>query len=338
VSRGVRRVLTLMAHAALAAQVDQVAQPAQAAAQAAAQADQSAAAPEVAHAGQHARQQDPTPLLTFAASQHLPPAVSSTAQEAMQQRLSRVTFDLSKDPPPDSNCAQTLGAKRFATLLDDLGGAYANLGDDAKAADAYAKAIGCSPRAAFLHAELAASLLSLGRYDEARVEVQREITTSRPDFAIHSLSVQLDFIAERWPEAITNSKLAVAEAPDDEQATYWQCFLWLAQKRMGTQVPVLATRHTADNWPGPVLESLEGQITETDLVTAVKSEPDGHRQREILTEALFYTGEQRLAAHQVDQATRYFTATVKLDVQYFIEHHLAGAELDKLRPGHQDSP
>jgi lipoprotein NlpI len=249
----------------------------------------------------------------------------------MRQRLSRVTFALSKDPPPESNCAQTLGAKRFATLLDDLGGAYSNLGDDAKAADAYAKAIGCNPRATFLHAELAASLLNLGRYDEARIEVQRELTTSRPDFAIHSLSVQLDFIAERWPEVIATSRLAVAEAPDDEQAIYWQCFLWLAQKRMGLPEPALARRHTADSWPRPVLESLQGEISETDLVAAVKSEPDGQRQREILTEALFYTGEQRLAAHQPDEAKRYFTATVKLNVQYFIEHHLAEAELDKLR-------
>jgi lipoprotein NlpI len=256
----------------------------------------------------------------------------------MQKRLSRVTFDLSKDPPPESNCAQTLGAKRFATLLDDLGGAYSNLGDDAKAADAYTKAVSCSPRATFLHAELAASLLNLGRYDEARVEVQRQLATSRPNFAIHSLIVQLDFIADRWPEVIANSRLAVAEAPDDEQATYWQCFLWLAQKRLGMQQPELASRHIAESWPGPILESLEGEISEGDLVTDVKSEPDGHRRREILTEALFYTGEQRLAGHQVQEAKLYFAATVKLGVQYFIEHHLAAAELDKVRHRHPDSP
>jgi lipoprotein NlpI len=278
--------------------------------------------------------QDPTPLLTYATVQHLPPVIAKDAADAMQKRLSRVTFDLSKDPPPESNCAQTLGAKRFATLLDDLGSAYSNLGDDAKAADAYAKAIRCNPRATFLHAELAASLLNLGRYDEARAEVQRQLTTSRPDFAIHSLTVQLDFIADRWPEAISNSRLAVSEAPDDEQATYWQCFLWLAQKRMGIQQPEPASRHPTENWPRPILESLQGRISEADLVEDVKSETNIHRRHEILTEALFYTGEQRLAAHQLEQAKLYFTATVRLHVQYFIEHRLAVAELDKLRqPG-----
>jgi lipoprotein NlpI len=276
--------------------------------------------------------QDPTPLLTYATTQHLPPVIAKDTADAMQTRLSRVTFDLSKDPPPESNCAQTLGAKRFAALLDDLGGAYSSLGDDAKAADAYAKAIRCSPRATFLHAELAASLLNLGRYDEARVEVQRQLASSRPDFAIHTLSVQLDFIAERWPEVISNARLAISEAPDDEQATYWQCFLWLAQERMGIQQPGPASRHPAESWPRPILESLEGRISEADLVEDVRAETNTHRRHEILTEALFYTGEQRLAAHRPEQAKLYFTATVQLNVQYFIEHHLAVAELDKLRP------
>lgn len=287
-----------------------------------------------------AGQQDPAPLLTYAATQHqhLPSAVDSTANEAMQKRLAQVKFDIAKEPPPEANCAQTLGAKRFATLLDDLGGAYANLGDDAKAADAYVKAISCSPRVTFLHAELAASLLNLGRYDEARVEVQHQLATSRPDFTIHNLIVQLDFIAENWSDAITNARLAVMEAPDDEQAIYWQCYLWLAQERAGAKEPVLATRRAAESWPRPVLELLEGKIGEADLVDDVRAETDGHRRREILTEALFYTGEQRLATGETEDARRYFNATVKLQVPYFIEHHLAEAELDRLRLHHRDLP
>src|SRR5262245_36837514 len=84
---------------------------------------------------------DPTPLLTYAASHQFPPAYSSTAQYTMKKRLEQLTFSLSKDPPPESNCAQTLGAKRFATVFDDLGGVYSSLGEDAKAAEAYTKAI-----------------------------------------------------------------------------------------------------------------------------------------------------------------------------------------------------
>ena len=273
----------------------------------------------------------PDPLLTFAASQTYPPLFDTKAKFAQKKQLDRVTFDLAKDPPPEMNCAQTLGAKRFAALFDDLGSAYTNMGDEAKAADAFSKAIGCNPRASFLHAELAAALLDTGRYSEARIETQRELSLGRTNFTIYSLLTQLDFIDGHWAEAVSNAKLAATQAPDDEQATYWQCFLWIAQKHTGAQEPVLVNRRVPPDWPGPILQSLQGKITEIELLDAVKSEHDLHRQREILTEALFYTGQQRLTANRPDEAARYFTATVGQNVEYFIEHHLAVAELEKLR-------
>jgi lipoprotein NlpI len=274
---------------------------------------------------------DPSPLLTYAASHHFPPAYAPSAQYTMKKRLSQITFDLSKDPPPETNCAQTLGAKRFATLFDDLGSVYSSMGDDAKAAEAYAKAIACNPRAEFLHAELAAALLDMGRYKDARVETQKQLSLGRANFSVYTLITQLDVIEDRWLEVVTDARLAATEAPDDEQATYWQCFLWLAQKHVGTQAPVLLNRRIPGTWPTPILESLQGKISEAELVDAVTSERDEHRQREVLTEALFYTGEKRLAEKRVEEATKYFTATAHLNVPYFIEHHLAVAELEKLR-------
>jgi lipoprotein NlpI len=273
---------------------------------------------------------DPTPLLTYAASHQFPPVYAPNAQKAMKKRLDQITFELSKDPPPETDCAQTLGAKRFSTLFDDLGGVYSSMGDDAKAAEAYAKAIACNPRAEFLHAQLAAALLDMGRYKEARIETQRQLSLGRANFSVYTLITQLDFIEDRWLEAVVDARLAATEAPDDEQATYWQCFLWLAQKHVGTQEPVLLNRRIPETWPTPILESLQGKITEAELLDAVASERDGHRQREILTEALFYTGQKHLAEGHTDVAVKYFTATSNLNVPYFIEHHLAMAELEKL--------
>ncbi|MFL6604723.1 MAG: hypothetical protein ACJ8R9_25770 [Steroidobacteraceae bacterium] len=274
---------------------------------------------------------DPTPLLTYATSHEFPPVYAPRAQTAMKKRLTQITFQLSKDPPPEANCAQTLGAKRFATLFDDLGSVYSSLGDDAKAAEAYNKAIACDPRAEFLHAQLAAALLDMGRYQDARVETQRQLSLGRANFSVYTLITQLDFIDGRWLEAVADAQLAASEAPDDEQATYWQCFLWLAQKHSGTREPVLLNRRIPPTWPTPILESLQGKISETELLDAIQSEHDGHRQREILTEALFYTGQKNLAEGHTDVAVKYFTATTNLNVPYFIEHHLATAELEKLR-------
>jgi lipoprotein NlpI len=249
----------------------------------------------------------------------------------MKKRLEQLTFSLSKDPPPETNCAQTLGAKRFATVFDDLGGVYSSLGEDAKAAEAYTKAIACNPRAEFLHSELAAALLDMGHYDEARLETQRQLTLGRASFLVYTLLTQLDFVQERWPDAITHARLAATDAPDDEQATYWQCFLWFAQKHAGTLEPTLVNRRTPATWPGPILDSLRGKITESALADAISAERDSHRQREILTEALFYTGQKHRAENRTDEAQKYFAATVDLQVPYFIEHHLAMAELEKLR-------
>ena len=273
---------------------------------------------------------DPTPLLTYAASHKFPPAYVPGGY-ALKKHLDQITFQLSKDPPPETNCAQTLGAKRFAALFDDLGSVYSSMDDDAKAAEAYAKAIACNPRAEFLHAQLAAALLDMGRYKDARIETQRQLSLGRANFSVYTLITQLDFIEDKWLDAVTDARLAASEAPDDEQATYWQCFLWIAQKHVGTQEPVLLNRRIPETWPTPILESLQGKITEAELVDAVTSERDEHRQRDILTEALFYTGQKRLAEDHVDVAVKYFTAATNLNVPYFIEHHLAMAELEKLR-------
>jgi predicted Zn-dependent protease len=274
---------------------------------------------------------DPTPLLTYASTHHFPPVFAPNAQIGLQKQVTRITFDLLRDPPPATNCAQTLGAKRFATLYDDLAQAYSNMGEHIKAVDAYAKAIDCNPRADFLHAELAASYLDLGRYTDARIETQRQLHLGRANFTLYTLITQLDFIEGRWPDAVTNARIAATEAPTDEQSTYWQCFLWLAQMHAGTPEPVLVQRRIAETWPAPILESLQGKITEAELAQAVEEEHDQQRQRDILSEALFYTGQQRLAGNHVDEAVRYFTATVDLKVLYFIEHQLAMAELRKLR-------
>ena len=203
--------------------------------------------------------------------------------------------------------------------------------------EAYSKAINCSPRADFLHAELAASLLDLGRYADARTETQRQLHLGRANFSLYGLLTQLDFIDERWSDAIAHARQATAEAPNDEQATYWQCFLWLAQLRAGTTEPTLAKRRITEAWPSPILETLEGKSTEEELVEAVQEEHDPQRQRDILSEALFYIGQQRLASKRIDEAVKYFTATVNLKVIYFIEHQLATAELRKLRRADQNS-
>lgn len=267
-----------------------------------------------------------TPLLKYAAAQAFPPLVD---QGAAKRRLAQVTHMIAKDPPPENDCARTLGAGRFATLYDDLGSTYSVLGQAGEAAEAFAKAVGCNPRAGYLHAELADELLRLGRFEEAKLTVQRRPPPEEGAFTTQSLLARAAFSEQQWPEAIEHLRQAVKEAPDDLQATYFQCLLWLSQKRAGTTAPVLVARDVAKPWPRPVLEFLQDRISEDALVKAVEAEHNERRRREILCEALFYAGEKYLAAHRTAEAHRYFEATVNLQVFYFIEDSLARAELSR---------
>ncbi|HZO21821.1 MAG TPA: hypothetical protein VFB37_04895 [Steroidobacteraceae bacterium] len=212
-------------------------------------------------------------------------------------------------------------------MYDDLGATYSALGNPAEAAEAFAKAVSCNPRATYLHAELASEYLHLGRFEDAKAEARRGPQPEGAAFTVNSLLAQAEFSQQQWTQAIQHLRLAAVEAPDEVQATYWQCLLWLAQKRAGTATPALASRAPTTLWPRPVLDFLQGTIDETALVHAVAAERDERRRREILCEALFYTGESYLAGHRGTEARRYFQATVNLQVYDFIEHYLAKAEL-----------
>ncbi|HEV7715414.1 MAG TPA: hypothetical protein VGO53_07450, partial [Steroidobacteraceae bacterium] len=136
----------------------------------------------------------------------------------------------------------------------------------------------------------------------------------------------------RWADAVARLRTVATTEPDDERATYWQCFLWLAQRRAGTRQPELATRTAGyDGWPTPILDALKGSVTEADVLAEVRKQPDERRRREILAEALYYMGQLRLANGDATTARRYFAATVNLKVLYFIEHHMALAEITKMR-------
>jgi lipoprotein NlpI len=269
-----------------------------------------------------------TPLLDYASqlSFDSPP---NAAQ--YRRQLEDITHRLERDPPPPSDCARTLGAQRFAGLLDELGAAHAALGDHAAAIDAYQRALACSPRTLYLLAELSEELLYAGRYAEARAVVSRGLAIDRRDYRLAGVRSRLEFVEERWMDAISWLRFTTQVAVDTEQAAYWECFLWLAQRRTGVAHPTLIERPLTTQWPRPVLNTLEGALAEAQLLEAIEAEADPARRREILVEALYYVGEARLAAGSVDTARRYFAAVVNLKVLTFIEHYMALAELAKMR-------
>jgi tetratricopeptide (TPR) repeat protein len=248
--------------------------------------------------------------------------------------IERAAQELASHPPPAQDCARTLGASRFTQLLEQLAVARAMLGDHAGAIDAYEKALGCAPRAAVLHARLAEELLDAGRLDEALATLNRGLAIAHDNYQLGTVMGRVEFLKEHWAGAIGWLRWSVQTATTlaaKDQALYWQCLLWLAQRRSGIAHPHLLDASPPEDWPGPILDMLQGASSEEQLLAAVQAESDALRRREILCEALYYVGEQRLANGEAEQARRYFAATANLKVVYFIEHSMALAELAKMR-------
>ncbi len=284
--------------------------------------------PLLAHAGESSGN-SATPLLDFAKEQPLP---QQPFAEDANKRLATVQAQIaSHPPPPDAECAHTLGAIRFARLYEDLASAQTTRGDSKGAIEAYGKALACTPRVAYLYANLASEQLHIGHLAEARTTAQRGVAIDGGDRTLDSVLSQIDFVEEHWAEAVGRLRAMATVEPDDERAQYWLMFLWLAQRRAGTREPELVTRAEYDLWPTPILETLQSRLSEARLLDLIRKEEDDHRRREMLAEALYYVGQMRLANGDADTARRYFAATVSLKVTYFIEHHLALAEIGKAR-------
>lgn len=273
--------------------------------------------------------EDATPLFDYAIQQ---PSANPPYVDALRKQVDTLESEIARHPPPAvGECAHTLGASRFAQQYEDLGVVRSNQGNYTAAIESFEKAIDCTPRAPNLYAQLAAELLHAGRRAEARAAAERGAAIDRNNAALDSILMQLDLIDERWAEVVSRLRAMIANEPDAERAAYYQCFLWLAQRRAGVREPVLASGREYEKWPAAILDALQGARTEAEVVDEVRSEGNEQRRREMLVEALYYVGQQRLATGQREVARRYFAAAVNLKVLYFIEHHLALAELMKMR-------
>ncbi|HEU4623674.1 MAG TPA: hypothetical protein VFS52_02860 [Steroidobacteraceae bacterium] len=280
-----------------------------------------------------------TPLFDYAIEQ---PTHTQPFNEFVRKQITGIEAEMARHPPPpDEDCAQTLGASRFAQQYSDLGAARANAGDYDAAIETLQKAVACAPRVPAYYAQLAAELMHAGRLAEARAAVQHGITLGeRPGAAnaLDSLLMQLDFIDERWADTVARLRAMIATESDDERAAYYQCFLWLAQRRAGVRHPELAERAEYEQWPAILLSMLKGEATEAQVLDEVKAQKNEKRRREVLVEALYYVGQLRLANGETETARRYFAAAVNLKVLYFIEHHMALAEITKMRERSAEAP
>jgi lipoprotein NlpI len=239
--------------------------------------------------------------------------------------------------PPDDECARSLGALRFAELHMDVGAARVGQGDFQGAAQAYRRAHECRPRDPTILAALAGVLFDMRDYAGAREAIDASLSIAPRSVNANRLAGNIDFVNERWADAVARFRYVAASDPDRAQAGYGQLMYWLAQMRAGIAKPEFVERTPGEVWPQPLMLFMRGEYTEAELVQEIRDGDEESNTQpntstdERLCEALFYLGEAYWARGEPDVARDYFAALVNIKVIYFLEHGLALAEIAKLR-------
>jgi lipoprotein NlpI len=236
--------------------------------------------------------------------------------------------------PPDAECARSLGARTFTGLYADLGQAREAAGDFAGATEAYRHGLACTPRNARLMGLLADALFDARDIAAARTAIVDALAVNPRSVYLTRVAANIDFIEERWADAVARFRYVAASEPDRNRAAYGQLMYWLAQRRAGVPQPQFIERRQPEGWPQPLLSYLQGEYSESELVTPIRegdSEYANVSTDERLCEALYYVGEAYWAQGRPEVARDYFAAMVNLRVIHFIEHGLALAEIAKLR-------
>jgi len=239
--------------------------------------------------------------------------------------------------PDDAQCAASIGAIRYAALYLQLGSARSAEGDFQGAATEFRRALACRPRDATLHAALAGVLFDARDYRGAREAINASLAIDPRDISANRLAGNLDYVEERWADAISRFRYVAASDPDRVQAGYGQLMYWLAQRRGGIARPEFVVRRPGEGWPQPLLLYMRGEYTEAELIKPIMEGDSLMNSQantstdERLCEALFYIAEEYWARGQPEVARDYFAALVNMKVLYFIEHGLALAEIAKLR-------
>jgi lipoprotein NlpI len=239
--------------------------------------------------------------------------------------------------PPDESCAGSIGAATFAGLHEEVAAARSGAGDFAGAAAAHRSAHACRPRDPNILAGLAGVLFDARDYAGARAAIEASLAIDARIVSTNRIAGNIDFVQERWADAIARFRYVASSDIDRTMAGYGQLMYWLSQARAGVAKPEFVTRTPSTGWPQPLMLYLTGAYTEAELRVPIEDGDDSSNEQpntsadERLCEALFYVGEAYWARGQPDVARDYFAALVNLKVLYFLEHGLALAEIAKLR-------
>ncbi len=274
------------------------------------------------------------PLLDFARERERERDVESHSRYyAMQLTQARHELDRAR-PPTDEECARSIGAKQFATLYVDLAEAHEGLGNTEEALQAYRHALACRPRSLRIHTLIAKVLFAARQFDAAGAAAGEALAIDPREVESNRLAGNLDFVDERWADALARFRYVASSDPDPESAAFAQLMFWVSQRRAGVAKPEWIPRRLDEEWPRPLVLFVKGEYDEADLVRFIRKSGDEHwaggaldRQ---LASSLFFVGETLWSRGEPELARRYFAAVVNVGLADTDEYRLAMSEIAKL--------
>lgn len=272
------------------------------------------------------------PLLDYALRQDVALLPGDLARiDALQ--AARLELTRAGAPPP-GRCAGSLGAARFAEIRASLSAAHEAVGDHRAAVRTARAAVDCAPRDANIRVQLANALFQAGDVQQAAAETTIGLGINPRHEALNRLQLQLDYLAERWPEVLQRTRYLVSLAPKSSETLYWEMFAAFARERSlagGAAPRPPAALDEDDDWPQPLWRHLFEDLDAEALIAALDAEDNFGRRRGMLCEALYYSAQRRLAQRDIEGARLLLARATQMKSIDYIEHAMARAQLARMR-------
>jgi lipoprotein NlpI/transglutaminase-like putative cysteine protease len=176
---------------------------------------------------------------------------------------------------------------------------------------------------------------NFGEFEQSVADYSRAIRLGATQPRTYYLRGISNYLAGNLDDAATDFARG-AETTDKEQQVYSDVWLAWTSLRLGRSVPEATVNRAAaqprGGWPRPALAMLTGLLTPDQMLQLLDGKSGDDRDM-ALAEGYFYVGEHYLARGDKARAREFFEKAWQLDVILYLEHVAAGAELQRLDQG-----
>ena len=218
----------------------------------------------------------------------------------------------------------------YADAFSNRCNAYYHIGEYDRAIQDCDEAIRLNPDHPFAFNNRGNSYKAKGEYDRAIKDYSETIRLNPNSVLGFKYRGAARFELGQFDAAVADFLQSANIEPNNPFAAIW---VYLARSRAGQEARNAlekdAARFDLTTWPGHVLYLFLDRVN-TGYVLAAPKNRDPKVLRELRCEAYFYVGEDALLRNSTEEARRYFQLAIDTGVIYFLEYHIAQAELNRL--------